>query len=374
LIFTDLRAQAPETKERRSEGSTLYIHCPYTAQTDYWDQKAWCHMRDNKCVALVETNPTRYSRTTYNTNRKVTIEDSETCRTVVITMTNLQAEDSGTYSCASRSHDDEYHPLKTISLNVFKELHRWELDSLSVQCPYGTLGYSTGTKAWCRGEPQTGCKPVMRTDYLSTRRGSKSLEGRTLIEDDTQGRTVTITMKKLQAQDSSVYWCELYTASHPTQIMEVNLSVFKSEYLLAECACWQISAPSPLHVLHSPPSRASMDSNVKTLILIFGVLGILFILALISSVTLCIRRRKQRKKQGTRQEEDIYEKPEDIAQLESTERTESPMDDSKDLRYATLNFKSRISSEDSLYCNLEPSEAHSKAKDENVEYAVVALK
>ncbi|KFO05685.1 hypothetical protein N312_13384, partial [Balearica regulorum gibbericeps] len=117
-----------------------------------------------------------------------------------------------------------------------------------------------------------------------------------------------------------------------------------------------------------------LSSNVNTIILISGVLSILFILALISSVTLCVRRRKQLKRRGTRQEEDIYEKPEDIAQLDGTERIEGPNDDSKDLKYVTLNFKSRLSSEDPLYCNVEPSQAHRKAEDENVEYAVIALK
>lgn len=53
---------------------------------------------------------------------------------------------------------------------------------------------------------------------------------------------------------------------------------------------------------------------------------------------------------------------------------ESPKDDSKDLKYVTLNFKSRLSSEDPLYCNVEPSQTHRKPKDENVEYAIIALK
>lgn len=53
---------------------------------------------------------------------------------------------------------------------------------------------------------------------------------------------------------------------------------------------------------------------------------------------------------------------------------ESPKDDSKDVKYITLNFKSQLSPEDPLYCNVEPSQAHRKPKDENVEYATIALK
>ncbi|NXO51406.1 TREM1 protein, partial [Aramus guarauna] len=257
-----LQAQTPDANERRSEGSTLCIQCPYTELDDYWQQKAWVRVRQNKPEVLVETtNPRQYPYTTRTTKGKVTIEDNLMHRTVVITMTNLQAEDSGTYFCALLSYNYKYHPLKTISLNVFKALGETTLS--------GTAGTSPTTPS---------------------------------------GNT---------------------------------------------------AAPS---------------TKVNTFILMSGVLSILFILVLISSVTLYVRRRKQLKRRGTRQEEDIYEKPEDIAQLDSTERIESPNDDSKDLQYVTLNFKSQLSSEDPLYCNVEPSQAHGKAKDENVEYAVIALK
>ncbi|KGL95955.1 hypothetical protein N301_06633, partial [Charadrius vociferus] len=105
-----------------------------------------------------------------------------------------------------------------------------------------------------------------------------------------------------------------------------------------------------------------------------GVLSILFILALTSLITLCVRQHKQLKRRGNRQAEDTYDKPEDIAQLDSTEKMESPKHDSKDLTYVTLNFKSRLSPEDPLYCNVEPSQAYREPKDENVEYAIIALK
>ncbi|POI27087.1 hypothetical protein CIB84_009162, partial [Bambusicola thoracicus] len=45
----------------------------------------------------------------------ITIQDDN--RTVSITMADLQAEDSGIYSCVYGSN---YVPLKTISLNVYK--------------------------------------------------------------------------------------------------------------------------------------------------------------------------------------------------------------------------------------------------------------
>ncbi|NXS68340.1 TREM1 protein, partial [Pandion haliaetus] len=368
LIFTGLQAQTPHAEERLSEGSSLSIQCPYTAQANYQQQKAWCNMRGGKCEPLVETiYPTQYPHTNQATNGKVTIEDDPMYRTVSVTMTNLQAEDSGTYSCAYRSYHYNYLPLKTISLNIFKELHKWELDSVSVQCKYSALVHSRDRKVWCR-TGRTGCKIWLRTDNPSTWTKSKDLEDKAFIQDDAQKRTVTITMQKLQAQDTGVYQCVLFRGSHPHWITEVRLSVSK---ILAGTTLSGTESTSQATPSGNTPA---LSSNVNIFILLPGVLSILFILALISLITLCIRRRKWLKRRGNRQAEDIYDKPEDTAQLDSTERMESPKDDSKDVKYVTLNFKSRFSPEDPLYCNVEPSQAHRKPQDENVEYATIALK
>lgn len=118
------------------------------------------------------------------------------------------------------------------------EIHKLELDSLSVQCPYHDLGFRSERKAWCRAVGRTGRFEVLvSTDTTYTLSISKGKEGRAFIQDDPQERTITITMEKLQAQDSGVYWCALYTpyTSIPlTRIMEVRLSVAKREYLLAD--------------------------------------------------------------------------------------------------------------------------------------------
>ncbi|XP_014142017.2 polymeric immunoglobulin receptor-like [Falco cherrug] len=473
LCFPGLQAQTPDSEERRWEGSTLYIRCPYTAGANYQQKKVWCRMRDDICEPLVETNHPYQKEVTKG---KVRIEDNPTHKTVSITMTNLQAEDSGIYSCASRSRSHNYLPLKTISLSVFKELHRWELDSLSLQCSYRTFGYSLGTTVWCRKEGQTGCKDLVRTD--STEHNSRALQDRILIQDDTHKRSVTITMKKLQAQDTGVYWCAFARGTHLTRIMEVMLLVSKrtQQYTATEsgnisvqclysapvywavskawckegartacivlvnsyvkptgyrrllqkgrvtiqddsqqgivtitmeklqaqdsgmywCALYEpnglfrmaevtlsISEVLAGTTLSGTAGRSettpsvntpASSTNENTFIVLSGILSILFILAVISLIILCIRRRKQLKKRGNRQAEDTYDKQEDTAQPDSTERMESPKDDSKDLKYVAMNFRSRLNPGDPLYCNVEPSQAHRKPKDENVEYATIAFK
>ncbi|KAF4800476.1 polymeric immunoglobulin receptor-like protein [Turdus rufiventris] len=134
-------------------------------------------------------------------------------------MTDLKAEDSGTYLCAYYEYPNGYRPLRTISLNVFKELLVWELDALSVQCPqiYGT--------AWCQ-MGQTGqavqCTEEKRTYSRSS--APKPLQDRISIVSNAE-RISIVTMKQLQISDSGVYWCAL--GSGRTRTLEVVLSVFK---------------------------------------------------------------------------------------------------------------------------------------------------
>ncbi|XP_013797476.2 triggering receptor expressed on myeloid cells 1 [Apteryx mantelli] len=477
LCCPGLQAQIPGAEESKREGSTLFVQCRYTTQAGFPSQKTWCRLSNGFCKALVETTYSNYKYINQVTAGRVTIEDDIKHGTISITIRNLQVQDSGLYACASSHNTDTYIPLKKISLNVFKELHRRELDSLSVQCPYNAQMDST-TKAWCRREGHTSCNIVVSTNYPSTRRYSKAQQNRTSIWDNTWDKTVTITMQKLQEQDSGVYRCLLYTHARRTQIMEVRLTVSKrtqqytareSDMLSVQCPyssldygavmkawckagageeCvvlartdWQPAQPGTTMIqddsqrgtvtvtmeklraqdsgvywcaLYEHPhlfrivevtlniSRVSTEttlsvtasisqttpsannasftttappksSSVNIFILLSVVLGILLILALISMITLYIKKCRQPRR-GNRQAEDIYDKPEDTAQFQSTERMGSPRNDSKDLKYVTLDFTTQLSPEEPLYANVGPSQAPKKPKAETVEYANIALK
>ncbi|NWV40849.1 TRML4 protein, partial [Grantiella picta] len=110
-----LQGQAPEARRRR-EGDTLYIQCPYTAQTNDYDTKYWCLRMDQGCQDLVRTS---YGRKQQSRDRRITIEDDSTSKTVSITMIDLKAEQSGTYQCVFYLNRYGYW-IRTISLNVFK--------------------------------------------------------------------------------------------------------------------------------------------------------------------------------------------------------------------------------------------------------------
>ncbi|XP_015505856.1 polymeric immunoglobulin receptor-like [Parus major] len=212
LCFPGLQGQSPEVQRRR-EGDTLYFECPYTAQTEGQHTKYWCLQKGGGCQEVVYTY---YGHEKKSKDGRIKIEDNTTNKTVFISMTDLKAEDSGTYFCAIYQYYNQYIPLRMVTLSVFKELLKWELDTLAVQCP------NSNSVVWCRRE-QTDCTVLVEGQTSSRQSEIQSLQDRASIKY-AQG-IPTVTMEKLQSQDSGVYWCVV--GSKDTQIMEVVLSVFK---------------------------------------------------------------------------------------------------------------------------------------------------
>ncbi|XP_068029369.1 polymeric immunoglobulin receptor-like [Anomalospiza imberbis] len=214
LCFPGLQGQTPEVQRRR-EGGTLYMLCPYAVWTTKQQTKYWCLLRDGECQEVLYTY---YESSVQSRDKRSEIKDNRASKTVSITMTDLKAEDSGTYFCSVyKSNTHVNARLRTISLNVFKELLKWELDTLTVQCP---VGYGM---VWCR-EGQIGCTVPLRRQTSSKESEMKSLQDRASMEYNDQ-RALVVTMKNLQARDSGVYWCAL--GSERSWKMEVMLSVFK---------------------------------------------------------------------------------------------------------------------------------------------------
>ncbi|NWZ41122.1 TRML4 protein, partial [Brachypodius atriceps] len=110
-----LQGQTPGAQRRR-EGNTLTVKCPYTAQTEEWHTKFWCLLTSNGgCREVASTYSGGRGR---SNDKRTTIEDDTNRKIVSITMTDLKAVDSGTYFCAV--YPNGFVRLRTISLNVFR--------------------------------------------------------------------------------------------------------------------------------------------------------------------------------------------------------------------------------------------------------------
>ncbi|NXP62866.1 PIGR protein, partial [Chloropsis cyanopogon] len=107
-------AKSPEAQRVR-EGDTLYIECPYTAGITDQQTKYWCLQSNSRCHVL----QTYYEHSKQSEDERIKMDET-TSNTMSITMTGLKVEDSGTYFCAFYQYYNNYVPLRTISLRVFK--------------------------------------------------------------------------------------------------------------------------------------------------------------------------------------------------------------------------------------------------------------
>ncbi|NXC10338.1 TRML2 protein, partial [Orthonyx spaldingii] len=110
--------QGQTLNAKRREGDSLYIQCSYAGRTYDSDTKYWCRWTGGACQESLQTY---YDSRRQSRDGKTTIQDDTTRKVVSITMTDLKAEDSGTYACAYYSRG--YIALMTISLDVFKALN-----------------------------------------------------------------------------------------------------------------------------------------------------------------------------------------------------------------------------------------------------------
>ncbi|NXM47503.1 CLM7 protein, partial [Gymnorhina tibicen] len=232
---------------------------------------------------------------------------------------------------------------------------RREGNTLFVQCPYAQIA-DWNTKFWCR-LADGSCEELVRT----YQHREQSRDGRTTIEVDPTSRTVSVTMTDLRAEDSDSYFCAYYASREYVPLRTITLNVFRAH------VPGVFQGPSSTQ----PRSQATSLSNENTFLILSVVLLILLILALVTSIALCVRYSKLLGRTGNREAEDTGDTPEGTAQPGSTGRRESSQGDSRGLAYINLDMHSHGSPEDPLYCNVEPSQA--LRNPQNVEYAVIAF-
>ncbi|NXY06742.1 TRML2 protein, partial [Pteruthius melanotis] len=233
---------------------------------------------------------------------------------------------------------------------------RREGGTLYVQCPHAAKAQDWQAKYWCL-LTNGGCQELVRT-YNHYR--EQSTDGKITIEDDTTGKTVSVTMTDLRAEDSGTYFCAYYSSGF-VPLRTISLNVFKAH----------IPAVSQGPSSAQPRSQAASPSNGNTFLILSVVLLILLLLALTTSITLGVRHYKLLGRTGNREAEDTSDRAEGTAQPGSAGRRGSSQDDSKGPEYINLDAQSQPSPEDPVYCNVEPSGAHRNPQD--VEYAVIAF-
>uniref|UniRef100_A0A8C0I8A2 Ig-like domain-containing protein n=1 Tax=Bubo bubo TaxID=30461 RepID=A0A8C0I8A2_BUBBB len=104
-----------------------------------------------------------------------------------------------------------------------------ESGNVSVQCPYSAPEYGAVSKAWCKEGALEDCSVLVTTNSKPPQYHRTFQQGKLTIQDDTKQGVVTITMGKLQAQDSGVYLCALYEHDHIFRMVEVTLNISEGD-------------------------------------------------------------------------------------------------------------------------------------------------
>ncbi|XP_059344119.1 uncharacterized protein LOC132083445 [Ammospiza nelsoni] len=331
------------------ELDTLTVRCPEGSN-------AWCQA-GSKCTA------SRTGRTPSARSEMKSLQDRVSVqytaqRALIVTMKNLQIQDSGVYWCAL----DFGHTQKMeFVLSVFKRTQKLtakESANITVECHYKIADYSTVSKAWCKREEGKTCKVLVTTKPESPAANSTALE-RVRIQDDTQQGIVTITMEQLQVQDSGVYWCALQDGSGLLRMEEITLNISMA------------LRRGRVSYSENQSQETLLGDSENTFLILSVVLLILLLLALLSCTALAVRHYRLLLRTGNREAEDTSDRAEGTAQPGSSGRRESSQDGSKGPAYIHLDVQSHPSPEDPLYCNVEPSQA--PRNPQHVEYAIIAF-
>ncbi|XP_030919411.1 polymeric immunoglobulin receptor-like [Geospiza fortis] len=333
------------------ELDTLTVQCPA------WSN-AWCQGQTN-CTAPVRRQRSSKQSETKSLQDRVSIQQNAQ-GALVVTMKNLQIQDSGVYWCAL----DYGHTRKMeVVLSVFKRTQKLtakESDDITVKCLYKIADYSAVSKAWCKREEGKTCNVLVTTRSESPAANSTAQKG-VRIQDDTQQGIVTVTMEQLQVQDSGVYWCALQDGSRLLRMEEITLNVSK--------ALPRRGFPGSENQSEETPLDDSCSGN--TFLILSVVLLLLLLLALLTCTALAVRYYRLLLRTGIAEAEGTSDRAEGTAQPGSAGRRESSPDGSKGPAYINLDVQSQPSPEDPLYCNVEPSQA--PRNPQHVEYAIIAF-
>ncbi|KAL9824319.1 polymeric immunoglobulin receptor-like [Geothlypis trichas] len=332
------------------ELNSLTVQCPK------WSN-AWCQPGP-KCTALGRGQTSSKQGEMKSLQNRVSIQHN--AQGALITMRNLQIQDSGVYWCAlDPGRTRKMEIVLSVSQRTQK-LRAKESDNITVQCHYKISDYSAVSKAWCKREEGKPCNVLVTTRLESPAANSTAQKG-VRIQDDTQQGIVTITMEQLQVQDSGVYWCALQDGSGLLRMEEVTLNISKA----------LLQGGFPGSENHSQETFLGDSCSENTFLILSVVLLILLLLALLTCTALAVRYYRQLLRTGNREAENTSGREEGTAQPGSTGRRESSQDNSKGPAYINLDVQSHPSPEDPLYCNVELSQA--PRNPQHVEYAIIAF-
>nr|XP_013012457.1 trem-like transcript 4 protein isoform X2 [Cavia porcellus] len=144
LLATGSRLLTADSVELQAvEGQTLTVRCSYTPETGPYVSKSWCRQTSVKsCTRVVTT----YQPQTAVEKSRHTIWDDPEAGFLVVNITDLQEDDSGSYWCGNyNASENTIFILRNITLVVSpapSSAPTWTTTTALVSSPEGTSGLS----------------------------------------------------------------------------------------------------------------------------------------------------------------------------------------------------------------------------------------
>ncbi|KAI5616345.1 polymeric immunoglobulin receptor-like [Silurus asotus] len=208
-----------EVYEMGSEDEAAVIKCPYREQYKTYP-KYFCKGIYKQCRTLIETD----GKTEWVIEGNLSLNDNKEKNMFVVTISNLSAGDTGTYGCGFEITGQD--PFTVVHLMVMKAVPSVMPGGVRVKAPLG--GNATIHCSYDRGNensPKYFSKGQQKTELARLdRKVTWSLDWRFSLEDDTETRVFTVTMRNLSVDDAGVYWCGVDTWLSDIQT-EVTLNV-----------------------------------------------------------------------------------------------------------------------------------------------------
>ncbi|XP_076142460.1 uncharacterized protein LOC143124657 [Alosa pseudoharengus] len=190
------------------EGGELRVRCPYERIYE-WNGKYLNRVRSphhNKSKTLIQTNLSQ----TQATKGRLSLYDDTTARVFTVTITGLNAEDSGKYECVVKryTYDDIRNELQVL-VKQLENIIGYEGKSVSITCKYHRKETRTdeNRKYFCKGPSPSECLNTgvkVQTDM--------TVEDRFSLRDEPTSGVFTVTITDLRAEDAGIYWCVEWSA------------------------------------------------------------------------------------------------------------------------------------------------------------------
>ncbi|XP_044203729.1 polymeric immunoglobulin receptor-like isoform X2 [Thunnus albacares] len=169
------------------------ITCDYPKKYSY--VKFVCKDNNEICEEILSTQSSVKSNGTF------TLTDTNSFN---MSISNVNSQHAGVYWCGVKSKEESYRAsLRQIQLQVKSVTITKRSPTIGQDFKYWCV-YPEGApnnKFICKGEDPSICQPLWNTTNLDTNTGKFSME------DDTDRKNITITVRNITTDDAGTYWC-----------------------------------------------------------------------------------------------------------------------------------------------------------------------